>query len=163
MQSEQGPASGCPVLCFGSVQLAKRLQSELSGSHVHHLQSSFLPQNLWQDSALSISSKLTEYSWGGGRRKSLNQVNSQIVQCMAKKLFPCCVNMRWKLCPRHTQLTRECIFSPWFMQPGKSFQALLYVCWNPPHIVQRRSIPISRKYSWFFHLYRQGRPVKFNK
>ena len=96
MQSWQAPAFGCPVLCFGSVQLAKRLQSEVFCTHVHHLQSSFLPQNLWQDSALVIFSKLTEYSWSRERGKYIKQENKLIVQRLAKRLFPCCMNMGWE-------------------------------------------------------------------
>ena len=40
-----------------------------------------------------------------------------------------------------------------------SSQALLYVCWNLPHIVQRHSIPTSQKYPWFL----RPCPVEFNE
>ena len=59
MQSGQIPASGCP----DSVQLAKSMHRSCAGSQDHHSQSSFFPQILWQDSASSNPSKLTEYSW----------------------------------------------------------------------------------------------------
>ena len=132
MQFEQGPAFGCPVLCIGSVQLAKRLQRELSCTHVHHLQSSFLPQNLWQASAVSIFSKLTEYSWNIERGKHLNQDNF-LVQCLAEKLYPCCVTEvkiafsspsigNWKIF--HTKPCWMCVKTHIALSPDIAFQFL---------------------------------------
>ena len=62
MQSGQSSMFGCSVVCFMSVQLEKSMHWEWAGSHDHHLQSVFLPQNLWQDSASPTDWKFTEYS-----------------------------------------------------------------------------------------------------
>ena len=83
------------------------------------------------------------------KRKKLNKVNLQILQCLDKRLFPGCVNMRWKLHSRHHQQAGKGKFSPQFMQIGESFQAK--PCWMCVEAHLALSKDVAFPFLWSVH------------